>query len=532
MRQAAVEEADPAPVADRAGRRQDPQGRRAVRRGAPRRRRHRGAAHRAGGQAGRPTRCATSPSGTRRPGARRPRPCSRTTGPRPPRPPPTSRRRWRTAGSSPSATSPSKMKANEQQLNAVSAPRRAAAARGREAARRRRPQVQAHPGRGRPAGRRDRRRGQGPGRADPHRVRARALGRHPAPRQHQRPAHQRPADARHPDRCGAARPDRRRADRTGRRRADRSRATRRDRPSATSRPTATSTAAGAEVAAVARQDAGRGRRPDTPAPKGHAGGRPREGRRQNADRTSQRQRSTVSPEKPSPPSADGGRPRRTSAAADARSAAADAAGGARRRARRPGRRAGGAGRTRDAAARPRSGRDALRTARTRRSARLGRPIRRDSPFMLGFLGALGVFARLVPRAGCLQARSVLVLIAVALFLAIGLSPIVEWLIARGMRRGLAIGIVFLGVIAAFVGFGFAVLPPVDRAEQRVRQGAAELPGRPAQEPDDPPVRPGLRRDRPGADLRDRPATSGSGCSAASSGSAGWCSTPCSARSRC
>jgi predicted PurR-regulated permease PerM len=32
--------------------------------------------------------------------------------------------------------------------------------------------------------------------------------------------------------------------------------------------------------------------------------------------------------------------------------------------------------------------------------------------------------------------------------------------ARNMRRGVAIGIVFLGVIAAFVGFGFAVVPPV------------------------------------------------------------------------
>jgi predicted PurR-regulated permease PerM len=91
---------------------------------------------------------------------------------------------------------------------------------------------------------------------------------------------------------------------------------------------------------------------------------------------------------------------------------------------------------------------------------LGRPIRRDSPFMLGFLGALGVLTAWFLVQTLLQARSVLVLIAVALFLAIGLSPIVEWLIARGMRRGVAIGIVFLGVIAAFVGFGFAVLPPV------------------------------------------------------------------------
>ena len=75
---------------------------------------------------------------------------------------------------------------------------------------------------------------------------------------------------------------------------------------------------------------------------------------------------------------------------------------------------------------------------------LGRPLRRDSPFMLGFLGALGVFVAWFLVQAVVQARDVLVLIAVALFLAIGLSPTVEWLIARGIRRGLAIGIVFLG----------------------------------------------------------------------------------------
>jgi predicted PurR-regulated permease PerM len=92
--------------------------------------------------------------------------------------------------------------------------------------------------------------------------------------------------------------------------------------------------------------------------------------------------------------------------------------------------------------------------------RLGRPIRRDSPFMLGFLGALGVFVAYFLVQAVVNARSVIVLIVVALFLAIGLNPVTEWLVARGMRRGVAILIVFVGVISAFVGFGFAVVPPV------------------------------------------------------------------------
>ena len=91
---------------------------------------------------------------------------------------------------------------------------------------------------------------------------------------------------------------------------------------------------------------------------------------------------------------------------------------------------------------------------------LGRPLRHDSPFMLGFLGALGVLLALGIVHAMSQARSVLILIVVALFLAVGLNPVVEGLTRRGMRRGFAIGIVFIVVIGAFVGFGFAVVPPV------------------------------------------------------------------------
>jgi predicted PurR-regulated permease PerM len=95
--------------------------------------------------------------------------------------------------------------------------------------------------------------------------------------------------------------------------------------------------------------------------------------------------------------------------------------------------------------------------------RLGRPMQRDSPIRIGFLGALGVCLAWFLIQAIIQARSVIILIVVSLFLAVGLNPIVEALTRRGMRRTLAITIVFLVVIGAFVGFGFAVVPPV--AEQ-------------------------------------------------------------------
>jgi predicted PurR-regulated permease PerM len=107
--------------------------------------------------------------------------------------------------------------------------------------------------------------------------------------------------------------------------------------------------------------------------------------------------------------------------------------------------------------------EALAAERAEAEARYGRPghpISRSSPFVLGFLGALGVFLAWFLTRALIEARSVIILIVVSLFLAVGLSPAVEWLVRRSMRRGLAIGIVFLGVIGLFVAFGFALLPPV------------------------------------------------------------------------
>jgi predicted PurR-regulated permease PerM len=108
----------------------------------------------------------------------------------------------------------------------------------------------------------------------------------------------------------------------------------------------------------------------------------------------------------------------------------------------------------------REARDDAREESPPEFGRLGRPLRRDSPFMIGFLGALGVLLAIGIVNAIASARSVLILIAVAMFLAVGLNPVVEGLTARGMRRGFAILIVFVAVIGAFVAFGFAVLPPV------------------------------------------------------------------------
>jgi predicted PurR-regulated permease PerM len=101
--------------------------------------------------------------------------------------------------------------------------------------------------------------------------------------------------------------------------------------------------------------------------------------------------------------------------------------------------------------------------------RPGRPLRRNTPFYIGFFGALGVFVAYVVSQAVVQARSVIVLVVVSMFIAIGLNPVVEAMTRRGVRRGLAVLVVFVVVIGAFVGLAFAVVPPaVDEGNQFVK----------------------------------------------------------------
>ncbi|TML06416.1 MAG: AI-2E family transporter [Actinobacteria bacterium] len=59
-----------------------------------------------------------------------------------------------------------------------------------------------------------------------------------------------------------------------------------------------------------------------------------------------------------------------------------------------------------------------------------------------------------------RVRSVLELVLVAGFLAIALGPPVEFLVRRHIRRGIAIVLVYLGIVAAIFGVGLVIIPPV------------------------------------------------------------------------
>ena len=84
-------------------------------------------------------------------------------------------------------------------------------------------------------------------------------------------------------------------------------------------------------------------------------------------------------------------------------------------------------------------------------------IARINPFMYGLLGALGVLVALVLGGIVNQLATVLVYIGVAIFLALGLDPIVSFL-ERKLPRPAAVAIVVAGVVLAFAGVILAIVP--------------------------------------------------------------------------
>ncbi len=87
------------------------------------------------------------------------------------------------------------------------------------------------------------------------------------------------------------------------------------------------------------------------------------------------------------------------------------------------------------------------------------PLLRRSPFAIGFLGAVGAMVAVALANALTQLTSIIVLVVVALFLALGLNPLVEELVTRGLRRGLAVGAV-AGTGLIIVGLGSTAVVPV------------------------------------------------------------------------
>ncbi|SEF90713.1 Predicted PurR-regulated permease PerM [Nonomuraea solani] len=116
--------------------------------------------------------------------------------------------------------------------------------------------------------------------------------------------------------------------------------------------------------------------------------------------------------------------------------------------------------------------------------RPGRPFG-STPFTFGFTAALGVLTAWLLVQALTVTASVLLLIVVSLFLAVGLDPAVRWLHRHGLPRWGAIAAVFAAVILFFAGFGMAVIPALS---QQAGQFVEQLPGYIGQLQNHPQVR--------------------------------------------
>ena len=84
----------------------------------------------------------------------------------------------------------------------------------------------------------------------------------------------------------------------------------------------------------------------------------------------------------------------------------------------------------------------------------------DRPLVLGFVTTLGVLGALVLGGALGSISTILVYIVLAMFLAVGLDPIVRMLERHRVKRGGAIAIVFGAFALLFAAFLIWVLPPV------------------------------------------------------------------------
>lgn len=114
----------------------------------------------------------------------------------------------------------------------------------------------------------------------------------------------------------------------------------------------------------------------------------------------------------------------------------------------------------ETAAKPTASESTSSAQQERSSTRTRRALTERSPFAIGFFGAIGAIVAVWLGQQILSISSVLILIVVAMFLAVGLDPIVEVLIRRGLKRAYAVLVVAIGLLGALALFAVAIAPVI------------------------------------------------------------------------
>ena len=96
---------------------------------------------------------------------------------------------------------------------------------------------------------------------------------------------------------------------------------------------------------------------------------------------------------------------------------------------------------------------------------------RHSPFKIGFFGALGALVAVFLSQQLLSISSILVLLVMAMFLAIGLNPVVEFFMRRGVRRGLSVLLVLVVVLSVLALFVVAIAPVISEQIAAITKNA-------------------------------------------------------------
>jgi predicted PurR-regulated permease PerM len=92
--------------------------------------------------------------------------------------------------------------------------------------------------------------------------------------------------------------------------------------------------------------------------------------------------------------------------------------------------------------------------------RPGEAFSEQSPFRIAFVATLGVAVAALLVDSVIIARQVLILLLIAAFLAVGLDPAVRWLVAKGLKRSIAVLVIIMAALGFFGGFVAAVAPPI------------------------------------------------------------------------
>ncbi|MEU8136962.1 AI-2E family transporter [Streptodolium elevatio] len=90
----------------------------------------------------------------------------------------------------------------------------------------------------------------------------------------------------------------------------------------------------------------------------------------------------------------------------------------------------------------------------------GRPLRRTSPFYIGFVGGLGLITAWFLAQAFAGIKDVLVLILISFFLAAGLNPFVERLQKLGLPRKWSVATVAISFLLVIAGFIAAIAQPL------------------------------------------------------------------------